>query len=154
MLTDLEGLENLESYTSLEIINNDGLTTLRHLSSSYPPLGLTVRSVYIATNTRIQDINGLQHIVNVTGKDVWSPSIRVVKHVLIHVGIFQVFFNRMLRNLDGLNNIVQVNDLVILNLPLTELNIANNLWKANSIAIYQNMVSPYTPKYYFEVRKK
>lgn len=153
MLTNLEGLENLESYTSLVIINNFGLTTPRHLSSNYPPLGLTVRSVYISNNARIQDIECLQHIVNVTGKDMWSPSIHVVQHVLIRVGTFQVSFNRMLGNLDGLNNIVQVNDLVILNLPLTDLNIANNLWKANSISIYQNTVSPYitlyTAKYYF-----
>ena len=145
ILTNLEGLENLASYTSLDIINNYGLTTLRHLSSNYPLLGLTVRSVYISNNIHLQDIDGLQHIANVTGKNIYGfYPYHVVQHMLVDVGTFQVSFNSMLRSLDGLNNTIEVNDLVIFNLPLiNELNIANNLWKANSITIFRNTVSAY-----------
>ena len=65
---NLEGLENIQSYTSLDILNNDRLVTLKHLSSTYPPLRLTVERVFVSGNIRIQDITSLQHIENVTGK--------------------------------------------------------------------------------------
>jgi len=47
----------------------------------------------------------------------------------------------MLQNLDGLNNILKLNDLVIFGLPVTDLNVTNNLWRANSITITTNLVT-------------
>ena len=133
----------MKSYTSLEIINNERLTTLQHLSSNYAPLGLTVKSVYVSTNPRIRDIVGLQNIVNVTGKILLPLSTYMVQHIFV-VGDCYIYFNGMLNDLSGLNNMLEVGNLAVFYSPrLTDLNVANNLWKANSIGIIQNMVNNY-----------
>ena len=145
MLTNLEGLENLKSYTSLEIINNQRLITLQHLSSNYAPLGLTMRSVYVLSNRRIRDISGLQHITNVTGKNLYFHGGYNMYILVVNVGHCYVNYNSMLNDLSGLNNMLEVGNLAFLDIPLiTDLNIANNLWKASSIFIMQMPVNNLT----------
>lgn len=142
-MTNLQGLENLQSYTSLEIINNEKLTTLQHLSNNYVRLGLAVSSVNVLNNRRIRDINGLQHISNVTGKDLYfhdGYNMHVV--LVVNVGHCYLNLNSMLNDLSGLDNLLEVGNLAFFNNPLiTDLNVANNLWRASSIVIIQMPVN-------------
>lgn len=69
-ITDLRGLENLESFgNELSIINNDQLVTLRHLGENLPPEYRTsIRNLGIRDNPLLRDFDGLSYIQNVEGK--------------------------------------------------------------------------------------
>ena len=98
----------------------------------------------MSTNPHIQNIVGLQHIANVTGKNLLLSSKHMVQNIFVDVGECYIYSNAILNDLSGLNNMLEVGNLAVYNSPcLTDLNIADNLWKANSIGIIRNMVNNY-----------
>lgn len=68
-ITDLRGLENLESFgNELSIINNEQLTTLRHLGENLrPEYRTSIRNLGIRDNPLLMDFDGLGYLQNVTG---------------------------------------------------------------------------------------
>ena len=68
-ITDLRGLENLASFgNELSIINNDQLTTLRHLGENLPAdYRTSIRTLGIRDNQMLRDFDGLQYIQHIEG---------------------------------------------------------------------------------------
>ena len=68
-IADLRGLENLGSFgNELSIINNDQLTTLRHLGENLDPEYKTsIRNLGIRDNPLLRDFDGLGYIQNIEG---------------------------------------------------------------------------------------
>lgn len=70
-LTDLQGLENIATFTEVSITNNPQLRTLRHFAANLPPdYRTTVTNIGIRDNHVLEDVSGFNHIQEVTGKEI------------------------------------------------------------------------------------
>ncbi|HKK73975.1 MAG TPA: hypothetical protein VJ953_02785 [Saprospiraceae bacterium] len=136
-LNDLSGLSDLESVDELTIIGNASLSSLEDLSSL-----TTINTILsIDGNPMLSSLAGLENLstldaLSLNANFTLSDISALAGFTSIPGGIF--LQSNALSSLNGLQNLVSVGDLSIINEPLSDLDELTNLTSAGSLLIQVN----------------
>jgi hypothetical protein len=142
-LTDLIGLENLTTWTSLNIIGLDDLVALTGLQA--PP---RVEQFELNGTPQLSDVSALAPVEELAQLMVWGTAVATFEPLrLRRADTIQLFYNHALTDLDGLSDLRRVGNLMIGHNDALERVELPSLREYEGITIVGNAVLQAVPHY-------